>query len=241
MAAAEVLAFAASDGWHAAPSFSRTTRQGGGFGCRRDNQIDIRLQSQLSLISEAWIQLRSSPVSFHYHVRPCLDTTHRLFLSYRGHGPVRSLFQRSEYLVRAAAVYCNAAGARSWRPLLSLAGAKCQHSPVELALRLSKVQPCDGSFSKLILTGDLYSSPPTQKTAPPTYSSSPTSARRDGRAPNACQPHPSTIRNHPWICATSGAQIRLPNFAAWAPRIVACLCQAPKQADSDVMIAMSIY
>ncbi|POS75914.1 hypothetical protein DHEL01_v205700, partial [Diaporthe helianthi] len=61
MAAAEVLTFAASDGWHAPPSFSEATCQVGGFLCRTSAQLDTRLQSQLSLISEAWIQLRCSP------------------------------------------------------------------------------------------------------------------------------------------------------------------------------------
>lgn len=104
MAAAEVLAFAASDGWQAAQHFCRATRQDGTIRRERDFQVDIRLQLQLSLISEAWIQLRSAPVSFRYYVRSCLDTAHRLFLSCCGHGLARPLIERSDHLVRVAVV-----------------------------------------------------------------------------------------------------------------------------------------
>ena len=169
MAAAEVLAFAASDGWHAAPKFSRSTCQDGTIRRRGDKQVDTRLQSRLSLISEAWVQLRSAPVSLRSYIGSCLDTTHRLFLSCREHGLDCSLIQRSGRMVRAAAV-CAWCWCRSLENTSHLSRCQCQLFPVELALRLSKVHPCDWSLLKLILTDGLCSSPLARETPRPNYS-----------------------------------------------------------------------
>lgn len=169
MAAAEVLAFAASDGWHAVPKFSRSTCQDGTIRRRRDRQVNTRLQWRLSLISEAWIQLRSAPVSFHNYVRSCLDTTHHLFLSYREHGLACSLIQRSDHMVRAAAV-CAWCWCRSLENTSLLSRCQRQLCPVELTLRLPKLHPCDWSLPKLILTDGLCSSPPARETHRPNHS-----------------------------------------------------------------------
>ncbi|KAJ0115486.1 hypothetical protein J7T55_012766 [Diaporthe amygdali] len=60
MAAAEVLAFAASDSWHPAQHFTKATWWDGTTRGRRNNQVDALLQWRLGLISEAWIELRSA-------------------------------------------------------------------------------------------------------------------------------------------------------------------------------------
>lgn len=86
MAAAEVLAFAASDGWQPAQRFYRATRHERKIRREGDFQVGIQLQSQLGLISEAWVQLRSANVSLRHLVRSCLDIAHCLVLSCRGHG-----------------------------------------------------------------------------------------------------------------------------------------------------------
>ncbi|KAI3397947.1 hypothetical protein diail_10023, partial [Diaporthe ilicicola] len=63
MAAAEVLSFAASDGWHAAQHFMRRTCEDGTIRRRRNIQVDALLQSRLGLICKAWVELRSAPQS----------------------------------------------------------------------------------------------------------------------------------------------------------------------------------
>lgn len=157
MAAAEVLTFAASGGWQPAEHFCRATHRDGTIRRERELQVDIQLQLRLSLISEAWIQLRSATVSFRYFGRSCLDTAHHLFLSYFGHGLGCSFIQRSDYLDRAAAVsaWCWAGVGERF-----LRRCQCQHFPVELALQLPRVHLCDWSLPKLILTDGLCSSLP---------------------------------------------------------------------------------